>query len=148
MPRMPNESHLHLSVRGDDLKPDHITQLLMTEPSYSFERGDSFPPKRVGSELVEIEQKRAFGVWHFFTAPPIRSPEIEDHAEFFLQQFEPVSYALTQLCKDPDYLVSLTFWYVRSHGFSIDSRLTLRLSKLCESFNIYCWAKEEEEEGE
>lgn len=137
-------TQIDFAVRADSLCLHTITDLLGVEPTRGFERGDVYLGKQKTPKGIEsVNRTRPFGVWHFCTAGQVAVNLLDEHASLILERLEPALDELQRICRNPDFFVKVTIWYVGPAGFSMQADLLRRLAAMCEEVSVTCWEVED-----
>ena len=116
-------------LRGKELDPQAVTELLGITPSRSFKRGD-----------IRTEQKKwPHGFWGLTSDERIQSPDLALHIEWVISQIEPNKEMLVELIngKNIDAEISC-FWILPKsrEGLSLSSELLERIAALGLNLNL------------
>jgi hypothetical protein len=80
-----------LDLRGRDLDPQRINEILGINAHRSFRRGDHKPGGNT---------KWPHGFWMFWSSEQVESPDIMEHIKWLLDQLEPARPQLIELLQD------------------------------------------------
>ena len=108
--------HASLYLRGKDLDPQNVTDILGIVPQKSFKRGD----------VRRVDNKRKHGLWMLWSSERIDSLDPILHIKWWLKQIEPVKNELIELIKrsiyrgrDKLFLDYAQFTQCLNYGFRI-----------------------------
>lgn len=115
--------HASLYLRGKDLDPQNVTDILGIVPQKSFKRGD----------VRRVDNKRKHGLWMLWSSERIDSLDPILHIKWLLKQIEPVKNELIELIRDQSIDAEIScFWIMpNSHNVLImDSELLKQIALL------------------
>ena len=120
-------------LRGKELDPQLVSELLGMTPTRSFKRGD---------QRTE-EKKWPHGFWGLTSDERIQSTDLALHIEWVINQLEPVRQKLVEIMSDKqiDAEISCLWMLSTSHdGLSVSAVLLERIASLGLKLNldIYC----------
>lgn len=122
-----NSIYIRFFIKGKDIDPDEITQLLGITPAYKYKRGD------LHGENNQMVRKQ--GLWSITSAEKIESSDLQLHIEWLLTQLEPVKSPLSSIVSRPDIYAEISCIF---NLFTIewDDRLEPNLLERIAALNI------------
>ena len=136
---------IDLVIWSEHLHLQEISRLLGVTPTSGFEKGQTYIGReKRGSDIVNVERVRPFGVWHYCTSEVLDSRNVEDHAKLLAETFDSAKPALQQLISDPEYHVEITIW-AAGYTFCLSAEYLSLMALLAENVTITCWGEEEME---
>src|SRR5438105_1507283 len=115
------QAHITFGIRGDDLDPAQMSDLLGLQPSHAFSRGEQY-------ESSAGTRHRPFGVWQLRSDSAITSVELEDHAAFILHHLESRRDLIESFLTQPIYYIEIRIWWEKKKG--VGSRFQLTSKRL------------------
>ena len=95
--RVYDSAFASLRVWGDDLDPLEVTLALKIPPDTQYRRGESRVRRNRRTGKVSEYPPHKFGMWSFSSEQWVRSPRLEVHLLWFVDQLEPHSTVLRDL---------------------------------------------------
>jgi hypothetical protein len=124
-------------VRGDNLDPVQVTQLLGIQPSRSYARGEKYITRV--SRTQTGERVHPVGVWQISSETAVVSDGIQEHLDYIADLIGPKHNEIGLLLTDPSIYVDVRLWVESMesvHSFTLRSESVLCLAALCRDFNI------------
>lgn len=120
-------------VKGDDIDPGEVAELLRLEPTRSFRKGELFRAR-------DRMHPRAYGMWMLSTEKAVTSEELVDHCNYLLERLRPVRAEIDRVRARVGVEVTVAFWWEPTDGptgFTFPSRDLRELSEMCNNFDFY-----------
>ena len=122
----PYSPYVSLVLRGEELDPQMITEMLGITPRRSFKRGD-----QRGRD--NKDKKWSYGFWMFESAGQIESLNLKMHIIWLLEQLEPAKPNLLEISRNDAFDAKIScFWIMPSTNevLTIDPELLSRIAAL------------------
>jgi hypothetical protein len=95
--RVYDQAYASFRVWGDDLDPLEITSALKIPPDTQYRRGEPRVRRSRRTGKISEYPPHKLGMWSFSSEPWVRSPRLEAHLSWFLDQLEPHAKTLRGL---------------------------------------------------
>lgn len=129
-------------IRGDELSPAEITDLLMVRPTKAWQKGDIYKSKyrKNDGSFDYRDAKRPWGIWEFSSSINVSSENLEDHASYVAEKIEPSNDQIRRLIRQKDLRVYINIWWQPEDGYggyTLSADTVKRLSVLCSEMDFY-----------